>query len=473
MEETLRREEAGPAGDESASRGQLQQAPDWGSAAGGFVRAVTRAQRHVAKAVGRASGAVAKHHRRLMTHGTSSARQLLSRIARQPRGLPPPHPAIQRFLRRPTAPRVPGGKLLRQPGRGALPKKLPTSVPGARTGTGHFKAFNWRRRLPSTPLSGALDQASTLIDAASLAQSGDIGGPAASTTTTATAATPPAAQPPGRRRSPLRPLLRGAARMAYPLASQILVGTALFSSYDALLSRLDAPPSRRVRMAAVQPLAPVLAGLGAGLLSGAASSALSALPSIVRWRGRRLHLAVRRIALAAPQAMALDAAENALVFGAFEGAKRALLHALGQRAQRRWWRDAPAVLGEAPGDASSPQPPPTTTTAATTLPARGTRGSMQQQAPPAAYGAQRHYGRTRSAGGAGASGGGRSCSSDREKADPAAGAARHDSEPELFIARDVVAAVLAAGALSGCVQARHTQHRAVPHSRQAGTCRYC
>lgn len=89
-------------------------------------------------------------------------------------------------------------------------------------------------------------------------------------------------------------------RFLAPLGRQSALGTVLFASYETLLSMLDEPPAEdddAVRLCVWRETAPVIAGLGAGLLHGFTASAMAALPGShgKTWTVRRF--ARRRAAL--------------------------------------------------------------------------------------------------------------------------------------------------------------------------------
>lgn len=69
-------------------------------------------------------------------------------------------------------------------------------------------------------------------------------------------------------------------RFFAPLARQSVLGTVLFASYASLLAELDEPPDDgdTLQLFVRLETAPVIAGLGAGLLHGATAAAMAAMP---------------------------------------------------------------------------------------------------------------------------------------------------------------------------------------------------
>lgn len=88
-------------------------------------------------------------------------------------------------------------------------------------------------------------------------------------------------------------------RFVAPFGRQAALGTILFASYEALLDHLDDPPdaSDALQLFVRAETAPVLAGLGAGLIHGMSSAAMAALPGHLgtTWTIRRF--ATRRAPL--------------------------------------------------------------------------------------------------------------------------------------------------------------------------------
>lgn len=271
-------------------------------------------------------------------------------------------------------------------------------------------------------------------------------------------------------------------RFLAPLGRSSVLGTVLFASYESLLTKLDEPPdedSDQLQLYVRRETAPLIAGLGAGLLHGAASAVMAAMPGQhgKAWTIRQF---ARRLAARAPLEMARDALEMGTVFGTYEMTKRGLMLLSSDGAHPT---EVVAV-----GDL--PVPPPTEGLIANMPAGAGAAVHEPGEAGPheARVGSQKAapYHTLPAASPLEAPGRSFRSIADRDQTHRALRAVndacaltpsvhlqpsacappQEGDDPEVWFAPEVVAAVLSAGAITGCVQVRLS-------SQRSRACRRC